>query len=413
VRSLLIRSALILGSVAFAVGSAEVILRVMLFGEAGVNLSQFMEYDPLLGWRHKKNISGVLDGQRNEYHTTLQYNARGMRGPDRPYRKPQNVSRILVIGDSNVDAYAVQVQDRFAELLETALGPQVQVIPLGVSAYSTDQKLLLLEQEGWKYQPDLLILEVSHLDVWYNNQPRLKGSGPSQWKPLFVIDNSGTLSLTNVPVPRPHVSLRERFKFCSLIVHILNKVTFLFSPANPLPQAEQKTSWRDLILYQRTETPEIRKCWVVTQALLRRISQEAVQRGLRVLVLYWPARAEVYPESWRDFHFPPDFDPGQVAKDFARICKAEGIPYIDPTDRFRKVAQQNSLYYLHDPHWNPAGNRLAASILAEYLADPSPYRSVKANPAAGKRTSGVDLPKSLIQLGSASDAALRAQAGPR
>src|SRR5579863_8512603 len=104
---LIISTVLLLGSVTLAVGLAELGLRLAHYGEANQTHVNFTEYDPLLGWRHTPNSSGELSN--DEYHTEVKYNSKGLRGLDRPYTKPQNLFRIVVVGDSFADGYTVQV----------------------------------------------------------------------------------------------------------------------------------------------------------------------------------------------------------------------------------------------------------------------------------------------------------------
>jgi hypothetical protein len=377
VRSLLIKTSLILLSVIFAVGLAEVFLRLTRYGEAnGVHLERLMDYDPVLGWRHKRNSS--IELVTREYHTTLQFDAHGVRGFDPPYSKPPGVSRIVVLGDSFVEGYAVQMQDRFTEVLQATLGSPFQVIALGVAAYSTDQELLTLEQEGWKYQPDLVVLAFYYNDVWGNAS---RSFGPlviSTQKPVFVMDAGGNLTLTNVPVPYPKPTLQDRFKVYDLIRKTAKRSWLLRWLAVKAGLADAQVlesrpmggvgSADEFEVYQRTETEKVEREWGITQALLRRMKQETDQRAAHSVVFYVPTRVELSAEEWSSLHIPPEYDPGEVAKRLVGICKAEGIPYIEPSDRFREAAQQGRLYYVYDPHWNPAGNRVAAGILAQYVA---------------------------------------------
>ncbi len=379
-RSLLPKTLLVLVAIALAVGLAEVALRLTHYGEAkGVHLEGFMEYDPLLGWRHKRNFSSELI--QLEYHTTLQFDANGMRGRERPYTKPKNVSRILVLGDSFVEGYAVQVQDRFTEILEATLGSPFEVIALGVAGYSTDQELLSLEQEGWKYEPDLVVLAFYYNDVWGNGSRSLLPMVIRTQKPVFVMDASGSLTLTNVPVPYPKPTkptLRDRFKLYDLIRRTMKGSQLLRSLALKAGLAEEAQpperrpmggvgSPDEFEVYQKTETKNVEREWSITRALLRRMKQEADQRGVRLVVFYVPTRVELSAEDWSNRRIPADYDAGEVARKLAGICKTEDIPCIDPSDHFREAAKRSQLYYVRDVHWNPAGNRLAAQILAEYV----------------------------------------------
>ena len=360
--------ALLLAAVILAVGLVEAGLRFTHYGEGNlIHLEKFVEYDPLLGWRHKRNFSSEFIN--DEYHTTLRYNANGWRGPDRPFSKPPKVSRIVVLGGSYVDGYSVRVQDRLSEVLETNLGPAFEVINLGVVGYGTDQDLLLLEQEGWKYQPDLIVLVFSYNDVWRNGSQYFANSARKVQKPLFITDAGGDLELTNVPVPRPAPTLRERFKVYELVRTVVKGSPWLHSLSIKAGMADAPgLVWgEEFPVYRKTETPVFAKAWTITEALLRKMKQETQLRAIPLVVFYVPARIELSPEEWRDARLPPDYEPGKVAGRLATICKAEDIPFIDPSDRFREATTKGPLFYSHDTHWNPAGHRLAGQMLTEYV----------------------------------------------
>lgn len=178
-------------------GLLEGALQLMHYGDNQPNrLREFVEYDPVLGWKHKRNCSG--DVHTSEYQLRVEYNAKGVRGLERDYAKPPEVFRVVILGDSFVDAWMVQTQDRMSEVLEKTLGPSVQVIALGVGGYSTDQELLLLEAEGWKYQPDLVVLAFYFNDVLFNDSHEI---GAEIEKPVFAMDHAGNLTLTMFPSP--------------------------------------------------------------------------------------------------------------------------------------------------------------------------------------------------------------------
>src|SRR5579864_2306179 len=214
-RELLFKVTLLVTSLAMASALAEIALRVSHYGEANrTPLQKLMEYDPLLGWRHQRNVSREMVS--DEYRINVRYNAQGWRGADRKFSKPRNVFRIVVLGDSFVDGYTIATQDRFTEVLQANLDSQFDVINLGVAGYSTDQELLLLEQEGWKYEPDLVVLAFYYNDVWGNGS-RHFSENPGTQKPLFSMGAAGNLTLGNVPAPLPTSALKERFRLYDLV----------------------------------------------------------------------------------------------------------------------------------------------------------------------------------------------------
>ena len=352
---------------------AEVALRIGSYRHGRVNLSAFTRYDPQLGWRIAPNTDTKVF--EPDYSTTLQYGPKGLRGKDRPYAKPAGVSRILMLGDSMVDGYSVPLENRVSEVLETRLGPGTEVVNLGVSGYSTDQEMLMLESEGWKYQPDLVVLFLYYNDVWMNGERLL---ARYTFKPVFQLDDGGNLALTGVPVPNPAPALEDRFKLYALIRDVVKGSPSLYKMATlghgwasstlPMPAGAGGTA-DQFRVYQKEDKPELRRVWAITQALLRRMNRETQEHGGRFLVFYAPSRVELSADEWAQSNIPDTYAPGVVLQHLREICNAEGIALLDPSQRFREARKNGPLSYAHDVHWTPAGHRLAADLLTEYIRD--------------------------------------------
>jgi hypothetical protein len=154
---------------------------------------KFDVYDPSTGWRPKPNLRDV----RVFDNKILNTNSKGIRGKiDFPYTKDQERLRILIIGDSFTFGDEVSDAETYSYYLQQML-PHTEVINMGVHGYGHDQMLILLRQEGVKYEPDIVILGFLPLDM-----PRNVLQFRDFAKPRFVLEG-GELKLTGVPVPRP------------------------------------------------------------------------------------------------------------------------------------------------------------------------------------------------------------------
>ena len=366
-----LRALSVVVSLALAMVLAEAGLRIASYKHGRASLRNFTEYDPLLGWRNRPNAYTRVVEQ--DYSTVMQYGPKGLRGEDHPYAKPAGDFRILVLGDSMVDGFSVPLEDRVSEVLQNELGPRADVVNLGVSGYSTDQELLMLESEGWKYRPDLVVLFFYYNDIWMNGQRLL---ARATYKPVFQLDAAGNLVLTGVPVPKPEPSLDERFKLYALIRDAIKSSPKLYRFATlghgvapvtlPMP-AGAGGSADQFRVYQKADTPELRKVWDITQALLRRMNQETQERGSRFLVFYVPTPVELSPQEWSASNIPPSYGPDVVVQHVMQICAAGKIALLEPSARFREARKNGPLSYAHDIHWTPAGHRLAADLVAEYV----------------------------------------------
>jgi lysophospholipase L1-like esterase len=365
------RVLLLLVSLGLAVVLGEVVLRTVGYNDGRASLKTFGLYDPLLGWRIKPNTHTTI--REPDYSTVLDFGPKGLRGKDIPYMKSSGVSRVLILGDSLVDGYSVPLENRVSEVLESRLGPRAQVVNLGVSGYSTDQELLMLESEGMKYQPDLVVLFLYYNDIWMNGE-RLVGR--ATFKPFFKLDKSGNPVLMGVPVPHPSPALEDRFKFYALIRDVIKRNYGLYKvvtlghgwPAAALPMPGGAGGTADQFrVYQKEDAPELKRVWAITRALLKRMNQETQEHGGRFLVFYAPSRVELSPEEWRQSNIPDTYAADVVLRHVTEICTAEGIALLDPTERFREARKDGPLSYAHDIHWTKAGHRVTADLLMEYI----------------------------------------------
>lgn len=77
------------------------------------------------------------------------------------YQKPPGVIRVLVLGDSFTIGFEVHQEETYAAVIEHYLkqnGVNAEVINAGMSGNSNAEELIFFEQEGWKYQPDIVVL---------------------------------------------------------------------------------------------------------------------------------------------------------------------------------------------------------------------------------------------------------------
>jgi GDSL-like lipase/acylhydrolase family protein len=99
---------------------------------------------------------------------TFVHNSRGMRDSrEFRYDKPAGTIRVLALGDSNTQGYEVRQNETYAAVLERYLakhGVRAEVLNAGVSGFSTAEALAYLENEGYKYQPDVVVLGFSAND---------------------------------------------------------------------------------------------------------------------------------------------------------------------------------------------------------------------------------------------------------
>jgi hypothetical protein len=408
--------AILVGSLLLSWLVCEAILKVF-YGtpaQAAGHHQLFMEYDALLGWRKIPNITG--QHVTSEYSISERMNSKGIRGPEYAYEKRHNEFRILVLGDSFAEGYTVEFHELFSEILKHRLnenpnGRYYEVINMGAGGYSTDQELLLFQHEGQKYRPDLTILLFYDNDVWFNNQPKYWRG----YKPLFRLDDDGTLRLTNVPVPKPDPPpkpdardglfrskpLDATAMWLSKNSHVYRFINdriigtaFLHELSIKIGLEKVQTEDRDdqkvipipneFRVYQKHQNVSVANAWKITEALLRKLGEEVNAVGGELIIVYVPLRAGVYLDEWKKMKKQYDiadeeWSIEQIRNDLMTLCQRNHFDCIDPFEAFRAEADRlrtlgKRFYFIHDGHWTADGHHFVGEMLAPYLGRTSASR---------------------------------------
>lgn len=129
-------------------------------------------------------------GSHSEWQSiAVDINSHGLRGPETTYEKSASTYRILNLGDSVVMGWGVRVEDTYGQQLEAILNRQgasdlhYEVINAGVPGWSLENALAYLQAEGLKYEPDLILLDVTIANDINGRSALLAGNdpGPFRW----------------------------------------------------------------------------------------------------------------------------------------------------------------------------------------------------------------------------------------
>jgi len=138
----------------------------------------FIPYASIRHW-YSTNPRGYFDYEQSIIHT---FNSEGWRDSEHDIEKPDDVVRILGLGDSYSFGQGVKPEHLFLTHLESLLekqtdGRQFETINTGQPGYNTVMEKGLLEARGFDYSPDLVLLSFVPNDVEpniYSNRPKVE-----------------------------------------------------------------------------------------------------------------------------------------------------------------------------------------------------------------------------------------------
>ncbi len=287
------------------------------------------------GWKHTA-----------EFTTWVQVNSKGLRGPETSYAKPAGVYRVLVLGDSFTFALQVAEEETFvvqlAERLNTSGGgPRIETINAGTDGWSTANELAWFQQEGYRYEPDLVLLMY-----YVGNDPGdnadLVGTLEQVDHPRFGAPNDG-------PLGDLRAALRGRLLTFNVVEQaILARTTPpVFEPIAKAPK-EQRNA----------DTERKARGWVISEALLARLRDAVAARGGQLALVGIPLPSQV-----READRPPS--------PLVEIGRTLQVPEIELFDAFAAQPSRvrERLYFAQNGHWTPSGHALVAQTLATELSN--------------------------------------------
>jgi hypothetical protein len=282
------------------------------------------------GWSKGRN---VFYRQRSDFMLTdinpsvstflggaIRSNSLGMRDREYDTIKPPNTYRIVLLGASHDQGSGVKEDETYENVVEDRLNRELpnsqysryEILNLSVGQHGLFQRLLRLEEQGFQFEPDAVILSVAAAD-----------------KQFLFRHLSRTVNLGIEPPP----GYRE----------ILERVTRKagIGPKMPDTMIERRLQPYGNELYE----------WA-----FQRFAQQCMQRGIHPLVIFRPA--------------PLDLQGSEQAErsEVIGLARAAGLEVIDLSPAFDSMTDRNTLVIAKwDRHTSALGHRLLADKLYEAL----------------------------------------------
>ena len=172
-----VNAVLLLVSVAVAFAIGELAVRLLLKDTTALFPRYHTDY------RYGSYLLRGIRANSEFWHTSVDghwkftTNSKGLRDSrEFSYDKPTGTLRVLALGDSHTQGYEVRQEATYAAVLERYLdryGMQADVLNAGVSGFSTAEELAYLENEGYRYDPDVVVLGFFANDFLDNDKAAL------------------------------------------------------------------------------------------------------------------------------------------------------------------------------------------------------------------------------------------------
>lgn len=297
----------------------------------------------------RPNFEG--DFPKSEIKGHIKINSKGLRDKERPYEK-NNKYRILGLGDSFAFGHGMESEESYLSILEKLLQEQkdstYEVIKAAAPAIGPQRYLTILQNEGLKYNPDLVLVsfftgnDVSDIDLsgWTKVKPKQKKTLKDFLREnihlySFIVDRAKTIP-----------SLRKKMQEMNIASGLIGSHVIDVLKKN---DTTYQTKWNEVF---------------------KILGEMKTLSGSTLVIVIIPTREQCdsirMEKALKQLGYKKDdidiYKPNNLIRSF---CDSNNIMCIDLLPEFKKSEQP--LYFEIDPHFNKEGNRLAAKIIYEAL----------------------------------------------
>lgn len=283
---------------------------------------------------HPTRLWGMAPGLRDNAGAKATISESGLRAPLPEGPRSPDTERVMVLGDSTFFGHGVEDDETLPMQLAVALrsrGTVVEPINGAIPGYSTEQSMLLLQEQGWDLEPSLLIIG----SLWSDNN----------------VDGFRDADLLRTAAVHNHSAL-GRSAFYKLLVAWIDTM-------RPESQARM-VSWTTTSDWPESGSRRVPLARYVEN--LDRIVRDARDRGIGAAFIA-PANDGMVS---RRFRGTAGWDPYFDAQ--AKVAAWHGLPVIRILETFQGVADAGGGdLFLDEMHPTALGHRLLGDAVADGL----------------------------------------------
>jgi lysophospholipase L1-like esterase len=329
-----------------------------------VERGMFCEADPYTGYRLKPNVNSYAHNTGYTNHI----NQYGHRDQAVKIPKPDNVFRILLLGDSFTIGAKMREQQAYGHLLENLLDQQIEdkkieIVNAGVGGWQPFQYAQYYLHYGEQFQVDMILIGLFVGNDTYAQETEIEHT------PTAIMGQIVSREKASQAGIKWKIWLYEH---SNLVRLVLNKGT---ASVNHHYLRENCQDFNQVFLQVQTHrlsnhlkrSPEQEQLIQNTINQIQRIQNSAAKTQTPVIVALLPDENQINPILQQtlitaknsdnyDFKMPQ----GLLTENLSKI----GLKTIDLLPTF---LQDSRCLYMNDTHWTAAGHELVAQTLTQSL----------------------------------------------
>lgn len=318
--------------------------------------------DATKGYKYKPNFHGKFPGELYK-NIEININSEGLRDYEHNYSSDANRIRVLGLGDSVTFGAGVRYEDTYLRQLEKRLwkeGYNIEIIKAGVNGYEFDQQYNYFFEEGYKYNPNIVIIGIILNDIQEINPQKIKENLFSENDILPDIKFFDKLK----PVYKPNLDGKNNFspKMKSFVGEYCKTCKFIYdSLINVKWKVKQKIRlWKafDEIYFERIYKLWEGDNWKQYELKLIDLNEHLQKENIKLILVIFP-----YNQQFRN-----SLNYGKAPQNkILDTAKANNITVIDLIE-YLDIPNYKDYYLVSDKvHLNAEGFKIVADLIYSEL----------------------------------------------
>ena len=170
-------------------------------------------------------------GRTKEFHEkNIRYNEHGYRDYEYSLKKPEGIFRVLVLGDSQTFGHGISdLKDTWVKKLEVKLqkdgrNASIEVLNMSGPGWNSDTHLYELFKNGFKFNPDLVILAYALNDIPFPASVNCNSSDHKIAPNLNILNNSKLVSFIGFRINRFLEKIGEKPSYSDCLNQVYDSV---------------------------------------------------------------------------------------------------------------------------------------------------------------------------------------------
>jgi len=371
------RIAMILGGICIALAGMEILSYVFweqISELPNKNPISFVTRSDYKRVRLPQFVWAGQPGAIKEFHNISSRNQLGFHDHEYTFAKSEGAFRIIVLGDSFVEAKEVPIAKSFHKILEKKLNDSfsfpIEVISLGRSGNGTIKNMKILLDYGFCFQPDLVIMQFLSNDLIDDN-------------PKWFADQRQQNRIRNKYIPElndlyPRYLVIKKSRFNQLLALKIARFVQGIQTRKFAKHDKYKFVHVNTLIFTQEFSRQWKEAWENTKNHIRLSRDIANKKGSEFLLVSFPELWRIGDKKklrrWVKTMSPEaqkynwDFD--KTDRILQSFCQKNNILFLSLLPEFGSEFSKTKKfqYFSYDMHLNERGHRLAASILFDFIS---------------------------------------------